>query len=68
MSDDEKMEFCRTTCLAARSLRIFGRFQDNYFVWFDPMANMAKWKTPPGADKRDILFKACQSLVNYLAP
>ena len=68
MTDEEKMVFCGTTCMAARRLNIYGRFQEDYFVWFDPMANMHKWKTPTGTDKKDILFNACESLVEYLAP
>jgi hypothetical protein len=66
MTDDEKFVFTGTLFKAASDLRIFGRLQEDYFVWFDPMANMTKWKTPPGTDKKDILFKAAQSLQNYL--
>jgi hypothetical protein len=59
-------EFCGHVCMAARRCSIYGRFQEDYFVWFDPVVQ-ARWKTPTGTDKKDILFKACESLVNYLA-
>jgi hypothetical protein len=64
---NEQENFCGTICLAASRLNIYGRFQQDYFVWFDPM-NGARWKTPTGTDKKDILFKACESLSHYLAP
>lgn len=63
----EQEQFCGTVCYAASKLRIFGRFQDDYFVWLDPFVG-AQWKTPSGTDKKDVLFKACESLVQYLAP
>lgn len=62
---DEQAKFCGEICWAARQLNIYGRIQEDYFVWFDPM-NGARWKTPTGSDKKDILFKACESLVLYL--
>jgi hypothetical protein len=67
MTDEEKFTFCGTICLAARELGIYGRFQEDYFVWFDTMGRR-KWSTPSGANRKDILFMACQSLTNYLCP
>ncbi len=68
MSEEESIRFIGETCMAARSLRIYGRFQEDYFVWFDPGNMRFTWKTEPGKDKREILLKACNSLINYLNP
>jgi len=67
MTEEEIMKFCGTTCMAARRLNIYGRFQEDFFVWFDPSANRMRWRTESGKDKKDILYKACLSLVNYLS-
>lgn len=66
MTDHEQMIFCGTIFAAASMLRIFGRIQEDYFVWFDPMAGK-RWKTPPAQDKKQILVNACQSLQDYLS-
>lgn len=67
MTEQEQFAFVGTMTKAASRLRIYGRFQENYFVWFDP-TTVNKWKTPPGPDKKTILFNACLSLQRYLAP
>lgn len=66
MTPDEKMIFCGTLCLAARRLGIYGRFQDDGFMWFDPMANRMRWLVPFNLNKIETLVDACNSLVNYL--
>lgn len=68
MTEQEAIQFIGETCMAARRLKIYGRFQEDYFVWFDPNNIRFMWKTEPGKDKKEILLKACNSLINYLNP
>lgn len=65
MTEREQMEFCGVLCMAARRLRIFGRFERDYFVWFDPAVGSI-WKSQPATHKKNILFNACKSLQDYL--
>lgn len=64
-TEEERMQFCGTICIAARRCGIYGRFEDNYFRWFDPMASH-QFPVPHNGDKKATLELACDELVKYL--
>lgn len=67
MTDEEKVVFCGTICMAARRMGIYGAFRADGFYWFDVMAKK-KWKIPLEKERKDTLLRGCESLVNYLNP
>jgi hypothetical protein len=67
MTEIELLNLCGTLTKAASRIKIFGRFEKDYFVWFDPAVG-ARWKSSPAQDKKDILVNACKALQEYLTP
>ena len=64
-SEDQRMEFCGHICRAAQKLGIYGRFQDDGFMWLDPMAQTT-FLTENLEDKKHTLERACENLIEYL--
>jgi hypothetical protein len=66
MTENEQEEFCLSTIVAARRMRIaLSKNTGNGHIWFDPQAGV-QVRCNPGKDAKESLLFACQSLVDWL--
>lgn len=61
----KEIDFIRDTISAAHNLGIWLRQEGDHFDWMD-MATNVIIQGPPDPGKSTALFKACESLIDYL--